>query len=65
MAQTVLCEALLNQQIFKGIFVNAREDSKHVWTDRQMDVGIGRWMIKTTKLANLSLLLKCKEIERD
>jgi len=64
MAQTTLCEAFLNVQIFKDIFVNAKEDSKHVWTDRetarQMDVGIGRWVIKTAKLADLSMLLKCK-----
>jgi len=57
MAQTVLCEAFLIQQIFKDIFLNAKEDSKYVWTDRQMDVGICRWMIKTTKLANLSSYL--------
>lgn len=60
MAQTVLHEAFLNQQIFKDIFLNGKEDSKHVWTDRQMDVWIGRWMIKTVKLANLSMILKCK-----
>jgi hypothetical protein len=60
MAQTVLHEAFLNQQIFNDIFINAKEDSKHVGTGRQADVGIGRWMIKTAKLANLSILLKCK-----
>jgi hypothetical protein len=42
------------------MFVNAKEDSKHVWTDRQMDCGIGMWMINTVKLADLSILLKCK-----
>jgi len=60
MAQTVLCEAFLNEQILKDIFINAKEDSKHVWTDRQTDVGLGRWMIETAKLADLSVLLKCK-----
>lgn len=60
MAQTVLCEAFLNQQIFKDVFVNAKEDSKYVWTDRQMDVRIGRWLIETAKLVDLSMLLKCK-----
>jgi hypothetical protein len=53
MAQTVLCEAFLIQQIFKDIYVHAKEDSKHVWMDRQTDVGIDRWMIKTAKLPYL------------
>jgi len=65
MAQTVLCEAFLIQQIFKDVYVNAKEDSTHVWIDRQTDVGIGRWMIKTAKLAYLSVLLKCKQTEGD
>lgn len=60
MAHTVLCEAFLNQQIFKDVFVNAKEDSKYVWTDRQMDVRKGRWLIETAKLVDLSMLLKCK-----
>jgi len=60
MAQTILCEAFLNEQIFKDVFVNAKEDSKHVWTERQMDVEIGRWLIETAKLGDLSMLLKCK-----
>jgi hypothetical protein len=37
MTQTILCEAFLMQQIFKDIFLNAKEDSIHVKTDRQME----------------------------
>jgi hypothetical protein len=55
MAQTALCEAFLIQKIFKDIYVHAKEDSKHVWMDRQTDVGKGRWMIKTATLAYLSV----------